>query len=75
MVDLYTSKYMPNRREKHMVKCPKCGHSFKIELECNRCGHKWTPRKPNDIPKVCAKCKSPYWNKPRQNNNARNKNE
>lgn len=31
------------------------------ELECLRCGHKWTPRK--SVVTVCPKCKSPYWNK------------
>lgn len=37
------------------------------ELECKRCGHKWTPRSPK-LPKVCAnsKCNSPYWNKERK---------
>jgi len=32
--------------------------------ECARCGHKWVPRD-DDKPKVCPKCKSPYWDKPR----------
>lgn len=32
--------------------------------ECNRCGHKWPTMKDN--PYVCAKCKSPYWNKERK---------
>ena len=34
---------------------------------CERCGHDWLPReqgKPE--PKVCPKCKSPYWNSPRK---------
>lgn len=31
---------------------------------CLRCGHEWFPRTPNE-PRVCPKCKSPYWNKPR----------
>lgn len=30
---------------------------------CEKCGHKWIPRK-TDIPVVCPKCKSPYWNRP-----------
>ena len=54
---------------KDMVRCPKCGHEFTLELNCLRCNHTWAPRKPNNIPKVCPKCKSPYWNKPRQKNN------
>ena len=32
------------------------------KLKCKRCGHQWYPRKPKK-PKVCPKCKSPYWNK------------
>lgn len=34
---------------------------------CERCGYEWIPRG-TVPPKVCAnlKCKSPYWNKPRQ---------
>jgi len=32
---------------------------------CERCGHEWPPRGAGD-PTVCPKCKSPYWDKPRQ---------
>ena len=33
---------------------------------CERCGHEWVPRGGgDDEPRVCAKCKSPYWNTPR----------
>lgn len=35
-------------------------------LECKRCLHKWVPRTPQE-PKVCPKCKSAYWDKPRTN--------
>jgi len=41
----------------------------RIKLEgyrCERCGHKWTPRNKNDTPKVCPKCKTPYWDTPRK---------
>ena len=41
----------------------------KITLQgykCERCGHEWLPT--SDVePKVCPKCKSPYWNRPRIN--------
>lgn len=33
-------------------------------LKCLRCGHYWYPKRPA-LPKVCPKCKSPYWNKPK----------
>ena len=29
-------------------------------FKCERCGHKWVPRF-SGKPKVCPKCKSPYW--------------
>jgi len=32
---------------------------------CERCGHKWIPRN-KQLPIICPKCKSPYWNKPRK---------
>ena len=41
---------------------------------CERCDHEWIPRKQPEVlgkptederPTACAKCKSPYWNKPR----------
>jgi predicted Zn-ribbon and HTH transcriptional regulator len=42
----------------------------KIELtgwRCERCGHEWVARQEwTDAPRVCPKCKSPYWNEPRQ---------
>lgn len=34
------------------------------KVKCNRCGFEWFPRT-EAPPKWCAKCKSPYWNKPR----------
>lgn len=39
---------------------------------CERCEHDWIPRdwdqaaKDQSPPLVCPKCKSPYWNRPRQ---------
>ena len=33
---------------------------------CERCGHEWVPRETEHEPKVCPKCKSPYWNTPPQ---------
>jgi uncharacterized OB-fold protein len=31
---------------------------------CERCGHEWVPRESDQEPKVCPKCKSPYWSVP-----------
>jgi len=40
----------------------------KVTLEgwkCFRCEHTWLPRE-DEHPKVCPKCKSPYWDTPRR---------
>ena len=31
---------------------------------CKRCEHKWRPK--TELPIVCPKCKSPYWNTKRK---------
>jgi len=33
---------------------------------CLRCGYTWIGRDPGVVPKRCAACTSPYWNRPRQ---------
>lgn len=34
---------------------------------CSRCDHEWIPRGDSEEePRVCPKCKSPYWNRPRK---------
>lgn len=35
--------------------------------KCERCGHEWIPRENTKKPRVCPKCKSPYWDIPRKN--------
>ncbi len=40
---------------------------------CERCQYRWgsrngTGRRPKNDPKVCPKCKTPYWNRPRSIN-------
>jgi rRNA maturation endonuclease Nob1 len=39
---------------------------------CERCDHEWVPRNVTSgvEPKVCPKCKSPYWNVPRKTKKA-----
>jgi predicted Zn-ribbon and HTH transcriptional regulator len=32
---------------------------------CTRCGHQWWPRM-EEPPRICPKCKSPYWDVPRR---------
>jgi len=41
----------------------------KVQLSgyrCERCEHEWLPRDKGHDPKVCPKCKSPYWDRPRR---------
>lgn len=35
-------------------------------FRCERCLHEWLPREDAREPRVCPKCKSPYWDKPRR---------
>jgi predicted Zn-dependent protease len=35
-------------------------------FRCDRCAHEWIPRDLETEPRVCPKCKSPYWNVPRR---------
>jgi DNA-directed RNA polymerase subunit RPC12/RpoP len=39
---------------------------IKLAYQCERCAHEWLPREPGQAPITCPKCKSPYWDKPRQ---------
>lgn len=35
--------------------------------QCDRCEHEWYPRlQTTELPAICPKCKSAYWNKPRR---------
>ena len=44
--------------------------SMQVKLDgykCERCSHTWIPRSTTEgEPVICPKCKSPYWNRPRQ---------
>jgi predicted Zn-ribbon and HTH transcriptional regulator len=31
-----------------------------------RCGHEWLPRETTDAPRVCPKCKSANWDRPKR---------
>lgn len=41
------------------------------KLECKRCEYEWVAR--TEAPRVCPKCKSPYWNVPRRQVKSSNK--
>jgi DNA-directed RNA polymerase subunit RPC12/RpoP len=34
-------------------------------FRCERCGHEWIPNGDKE-PRVCPKCHSPYWNRPKK---------
>lgn len=34
--------------------------------KCYRCGHEWRPYDIAEVPRVCPKCKNPYWDRPRK---------
>ena len=38
-----------------------------LAFQCERCDHVWVPRMKTREPRVCPKCKSPYWDVPRKN--------
>lgn len=36
-------------------------------FRCDRCGHEWIPRgKSEEEPRLCPKCHSAYWNRPKK---------
>jgi len=38
-------------------------------FKCGRCLYEWVPhRDTKGVPRICPKCKSPYWNKDRKYN-------
>lgn len=34
-------------------------------FRCERCSHEWVPKNLTSEPRVCPKCKSAWWNRPR----------
>lgn len=38
------------------------------QLHCLRCGYRWFPQRP-ERPRVCARCKSYYWDVPKDGDN------
>ncbi len=43
------------------------GHGVLITgNRCYRCSHEWQPLNTNDVPRLCPKCKNPYWDRPRR---------
>jgi len=36
------------------------------QCTCDRCSHSWTSRNGENLPVICPRCKSPYWDKPKR---------
>lgn len=54
--------------KKELDKTGKAGASVLIiGNRCYRCRHEWRPNNISIMPRVCPKCKSPYWDRPRTN--------
>lgn len=45
-------------------KQPELGMVALLGCRC-RCGHEWLPRGKDEKPRVCPKCKTPNWDKPK----------
>lgn len=58
---------MTGYTERYMLACMGKVKMTVWGWRCERCEHEWLPREQGqDPPRVCPKCKSPYWNRPRQ---------
>lgn len=56
---------MPKTTEKKQTPSDtEIGMVMLLAARC-RCGHEWLPREKGDRPRVCPKCKSPYWDRPK----------
>ena len=54
------NKYILNESKDSMSRVKFLVEGFK----CERCSHEWIPRM-KENPRVCPKCHSPYWDKPK----------
>jgi len=39
------------------------------KMKCLRCGHTWIARKKEEEIRICPRCKSPYFNRERKDEN------
>jgi predicted Zn-ribbon and HTH transcriptional regulator len=51
--------------DKESIKKESGANVLLIGNRCYRCEHEWLSYDKSIIPKVCPKCKSPYWDRPR----------
>lgn len=45
---------------------PEIGHLVNVKGCRCRCGHEWMPHTPAEKPRVCPKCKSAHWDRPKK---------
>jgi predicted Zn-ribbon and HTH transcriptional regulator len=55
-------KYLLSLYRKLMARVPITVMGYR----CERCGHEWIPRGADEEPRVCPKCRSAWWNRPRK---------
>ena len=64
------SPYWDRPRREHKLRSEPHGLPTSLSSprvrRCLRCGYIWATRAGNSNPKRCARCKSPYWDKPRK---------
>lgn len=59
----YRPKDWRRRYQEHAHQAP--GRARRPMMTCQRCEHEWTGRG-DAAPRVCPRCKSPYWDRPRR---------
>lgn len=63
-----------NNLKENMPKKQECGANVNlIGNKCYRCEHEWLPYDKDVLPRVCPKCKSPYWDRPKVRFNKKGK--
>jgi predicted Zn-ribbon and HTH transcriptional regulator len=45
---------------------PEIGYQVTLKGCRCRCGHEWIPHNPAEKPRVCPKCKSANWDRPKK---------
>ncbi len=65
-LDVAWSERDPHGLMSEMYAGDRSSPDFFFASRCERCGHEWVPRQKDEEPRVCPKCKSPYWDTARK---------
>ena len=49
-----------------MAKAVEIGYQVNVKGCRCRCGHEWIPHNPAEKPRVCPRCKSANWDRPKK---------